>query len=297
MSKIPPLRFGKTQLKTGVNLHYVEQGRREAQPIVLLHGYSDSWVSFNEVIPALAGDCYVYAIDQRGHGDSERPATGYSIAELAADALAFIDAMHRPSAVLVGHSMGTLVAIEAALKSPARVAGLVLIGAAPHFRTESLFELENAVEALDSVVPADFARDFQVSTLHRPIANDRLDRLVGESLKMPVHVWRAALAGLLAVDYTAALRRITAPTLVVNAEHDAVLPPSVQDLLAAGLPNVSVCHYAGTGHAIHWERPEQVVRDVKDFLRSLPATGLEAAPGAGFEAVTRSRSALSALAR
>jgi non-heme chloroperoxidase len=260
------LRFTDTQLASGVRLRYAEQGDPAAHPIILLHGYTDSWFSFSPVLPALATSYHVYALDQRGHGESARPAHGYAIADFAADVVAFMDAMGLPSTTLVGHSMGSFVAQQVALAAPERVARLVLIGAATNVRTEDLLELQQAVDMLDDPVPAEFARGFQASTIYRPVPDDFLDRVVAESLKLPTHVWRAALAGCLAVDYTAHLGDIQIPTLILWGDQDTVFSRAAQDALVNGLARAVLKVYPETGHAIHWEWPEQVVHDMKDFI-------------------------------
>jgi Predicted hydrolases or acyltransferases (alpha/beta hydrolase superfamily) len=186
--------------------------------------------------------------------------------DLATDVVAFMDAVGLPSATLVGHSMGSLVAQEVALAAPRRVERLILIGAATNIRSEAVLELQKAVEALDDPVPAEFAREFQVSTIYHPVPDDFLDRAVAESLKLPAHVWRAALAGQLAVDYTAHLDRIQMPALILRGDQDTVFPRDTQDSLVAGLTTAVSKVYPETGHALHWERPEQFVHDLENFI-------------------------------
>lgn len=262
------LRFADVHLGTGVRLHYAEQGRSDGHPIILLHGYTDSWFSFSRVLPLLPPSCRVYALDQRGHGDSDRPARGYTVRGLAADVIAFMDAMKLPQATLVGHSMGSLVAQEFALAAPQRLARLVLVGSGATLRTEEMLQFQRAVDALDDPVPAEFAREFQVSTIYYPVPDDFLDRAVVESLKLPTRVWRHALAGQLAVDYAARLRRIRMPVLILRGAQDTVFAPAAQDALAAGLASAIVKVYPETGHALHWERPEEFAGDLNDFVVS-----------------------------
>src|SRR5690242_5191782 len=95
-------RFGEIKLSTGIRLHYAEQGPATAEPIILLHGYSDSWFSFSDVLAPLSRDTRVYALDLRGHGKSEQPANGYRMRDLAADVIAFMDAKSIVRATLVG---------------------------------------------------------------------------------------------------------------------------------------------------------------------------------------------------
>ena len=107
----PKVQFATTRLATGVRLRYAEQGDPGGEPIVFLHGYTDSWWSFSRLLPFLAAERYhAYALDQRGHGDSERPESGYALDDLAADVVAFLDAVGAPRAIVVGHCMGGFVA-------------------------------------------------------------------------------------------------------------------------------------------------------------------------------------------
>jgi pimeloyl-ACP methyl ester carboxylesterase len=262
----PTLRFADTHLATGVRLRYAEQGDPGGQPIIMLHGLTDSWFSFSRILPALPTSYHIYALDLRGHGGSDRPLHGYTMPDFAADVLSFMDTMELPSATLVGHSMGSLIAQQVALTAPQRVARLVLLGAAANVHTPDLREFQQAVDTLVDPVPEEFAREFQVSTIYRPIPDDFLNQAVAESLKLPAHVWRGAIAGCLAVDYTPNLAQIQMPVLLLRGAQDTVFPQAAQDALVTGLARAVLRVYHETGHAIHWERPEQVAQDLKDFI-------------------------------
>jgi len=163
-------RHGSVQLPSGLQLHYVEQGRQEGQVVVLLHGYTDSYRSFDLVLPLLPRDVRVFALDQRGHGDSSRPDCCYAQSDFASDVVAFLDSQRIPRAVLVGHSMGSFIAQQVALEHPDRVQALVLIGSAPTVRGNPVAaELKNAVDSLSDPIDPAFVRDFQASTFLRPI--------------------------------------------------------------------------------------------------------------------------------
>jgi non-heme chloroperoxidase len=261
------LRFSDVRLSTGVRLRYAEQGSATAQPVIFLHGYTDSWFSFSQVFPYFDASYRLFALDQRGHGDSEQPHAAYAIDEFATDVISFMDALGLTRAVLVGHSMGSFVAREAALQSPPRIEKLVLIGSATSARNEGVLELERTVGALEDPVPEEFAREFQESTIYQPLATDFMERVVAESLKLPARVWRAVLKGLLEVD-TSSLDRIYTPALVLWGDRDAIFSRAEQDALAGILRHASLKVYAETGHALHWEQPEQFVKDLKEFIRS-----------------------------
>jgi non-heme chloroperoxidase len=99
-----PPRFATTRLATGPLLHYAVQGDDGGDPILFLPGYVDSRCSYSRVLPLLTARHRAYALDQRGHGDSERPACCYTVDDFAADAVAFLDAVGVERSTLVGHS-------------------------------------------------------------------------------------------------------------------------------------------------------------------------------------------------
>ena len=131
---------------------------------------------------------------------------------------------------------------------------------------ENLIELKQAVDMLNDPVPEEFVRDFQVSTIYHPVPDDFLERVIAESLKLPARVWRAALEGQLAVDYTGKLSHIQIPTLILRGDKDTIFVRAAQESLEAGIANAVSKVYEETGHALHWERPEEFARDFEEFI-------------------------------
>ena len=263
------VQFDTTQLATGPRLHYAERGDPTGEAIIFLQGYSDSWFSFSGVLSLLSPEYHAFAPDQRGHGDSDRPEGRYTVDDYAADVDAFMDAVGVEEATLVGHSGGTLIAPRVALSYPHRVRRLVLIGSAiMGARNEVMLELGEAVRALEDPVPVEFVREFQESTIYRPIPQEFLDKAVSESLKLPARVWRDYMEGvILTPDHEAQLREINVPTLIIWGEQDAMFPREDVEQLARTIPDATLKVYPETGHAVHWERPEQVVRDLEAFMK------------------------------
>ena len=204
-------------------------------PVVLLHGVTDSWRSFEPVLPHLPASLRAFALSQRGHGDSERPATNYHPRDFAADVAAFMDALNLERAVIVGHSMGSYVAQQFAINYPERTLGLVLIGSFVkcHDKPDLVEYCDTAVNSLTDPVPVDFAREFQESTLARPVPPEFLAMVIEESLKVPARVWQAAFRGLLEADHSGELDKIQAPTLILWGDKDSYFPESDQHTLAS----------------------------------------------------------------
>jgi non-heme chloroperoxidase len=85
-----------------------------------------------------------------------------------------------------------------------------------------------------------------------------LEALVAESLKLPARLWRSALDGLVAFDDAAGLGRITAPTLLIWGDRDAVVSMEEQQRFQEAIPDARLKVYPEMGHSPHWERPERV---------------------------------------
>ena len=260
------VQFSSALLKTGVRLRYAYKGDANGTPVIMLHGFTDSWFSFSTVAPLLDSKYRVYILDQRGHGDSDRPVGGYAMQQFAADVVAFMDAMNLKQAVIVGHSMGSFVAQHVAIEAPERVSKLVLVGSGTTVRNDAVTELQREINTLPDRVPEKFARDFQLSTIFRPLPEQFLDTVVKESLKTPGHVWREVMAEMLSSETSVQLKKIKTPTLILWGDKETIFPRSEQDLLVGGLRNARLRVYADTGHALHWERPEWFVKDLQAFI-------------------------------
>jgi pimeloyl-ACP methyl ester carboxylesterase len=263
------LRSAHVRLPDGTRLRVVESGPPDGEPVILLHGYTDSWYSFSRLLPLLPAGYRAIALDQRGHGCSDRPQDGYAMDALARDVLALMDARGIARATVVGHSMGGFVAQQVARAAPERVTRLVLVGSAPRLRgVAGVAEFAEAVEALSDPVPADFVRDFQASTVHGALPEAFIDGVVAESLRLPARVWQSLMRGMLAVDAAAVRAAAAVPTQILWGDRDSVFSRAEQDALLAAIPGATLTVYEGTGHAPHWERPERFAEDLARFLRA-----------------------------
>jgi non-heme chloroperoxidase len=163
-----------------------------------------------------------------------------------------------------------MIAQRVALDYPHRVSYLVLVGSPTTLvNNEAVIEAGEEMLALEDPVSPKFVRTFQESTIHHPVPEEFLARLVSESLKVPAHVWRDYWEGvLLTVNDTARLAEIDAPTLILWGERDALLPREEQQRTAAAIPDATLKVYPDTGHAVTWERPEWVVGDLEAFIKN-----------------------------
>ncbi len=258
------VRFAEVQIATDVRLHYAEFGSPNGEPIIFLHGFTDSWFSFSPVLPHLSPKYHVWMLDQRGHGNSSRPSS-YAIDDFAADVIAFMDALNLPVVTLIGHSLGSFIAQRTAFNSPERIKRLVLIGSGSKPYTDDLAGFVDVINTLEEPVPDEFARDFQRSSFYGTLPADFLDAVVAESLKLPAFVWQAVVGELVfngATDHS----QIQAPTLILWGEQDLTWPRAEQEILVDSLPAGELLIYPETGHSLHWEQPARFADDLEAFF-------------------------------
>jgi non-heme chloroperoxidase len=254
-------------------LEYAEQGSRSAtRPTVLmLHGVTDSWRSYETLLPHLSPALHVVALSQRGHGGSSKDAPGYRTSDFADDLRAVIEALELDRPVLVGHSMGAHHALRFACEWPDRARALVLMGAFAGFSDKAALKAWNdeAIAPLLDPVPHAMADGFQRDCLAHPIDANQLETFVQESLRVPARVWKEAFASFFDDSWMARIDGLNVPTRLIWGELDAFVPREDQTRLLALLRRARLSVYEGTGHAIHWEQPLRTAVEIEAFVTAL----------------------------
>ena len=252
----------RVPLSNGVTLNIATQGPTSGPAIIMLHGLSDSWFSYSRVLPLFPPDRRIVVPDLRGHGDSDRP-PGYRMEDFAGDVIRLMDALKIEKAAIVGHSMGSFVARKVYELAPGRVWRLVLTGAGPSGNTATVNEVLSGVAGFTDPVDERFVRDFQMSTVNTPMPPAFMDAVIANSRRMPVRVWKASLAGMIADDIK--LVRPGVRTLVVGGRQDSVFSATEQMVLARQFPQGELHLVEGVGHTLHWEQPAAFVNALKRF--------------------------------
>jgi len=255
----------RVRLRSGIAMNYVQAGRQSAPAVILLHGFLDSWEVYEDAVPALGESYRVFALDQRGHGRTDKPPCCYTQQDYADDVVAFMDALGIERATIVGHSLGAFIAHKVAVEYPDRVDALVLVGGAAACNTPVCDELKAIGTTVPDEVDPQLIRDFQASSFHRMPSAERFKRILEVSARVPAHVWRQVIPALREEDHVDRLRKIRVPTLILAGDHD-LFPPAEQRRLAELIPTGTLKLYPNTGHFLHIEEPARFTADVLSFL-------------------------------
>lgn len=258
-------------LPNQVKLPYIEQGNPSGLSVILLHGYADSWRSFERVLPYLPVSIHTFAITQRGHGDASRPASGYRIHDFVSDLEAFLKAIHIKAAVIAGGSSGGFIARRFAIDHPQHTLGLVLISSPLTLGDKpSVMDLWNStISKLTDPIDPGFVREFTESTVAQSVPKEFIDTLVNESLKVPARVWKETFKGLLEDDSFKELDRIKAPTLVIWGNKDSTVSRNDQETFVSKIEDSRLVIYPSAGHALYCEEPAQFASDITTFVEDL----------------------------
>ncbi|MEV6650829.1 alpha/beta hydrolase [Streptomyces sp. NPDC051219] len=214
-----------------VRLAYRTWGDPDGAPVVLLHALGGSSADWEQAGRALGEEWRVYALDLRGHGESDWP-DEYSLELIRDDVLGFLDESDLDRVGLVGHAMGGVVAYLLAQEYPDRVERLVLEETPPPFPREPV-DLVAPDEPLDYDWPVAPAVQRQISS--------------------PDPQWRERLG------------EITVPTLIVSGGHDSSMPQGrIQDM-ADLIPDCRLITIP-VGHRVHEVEPRQFAQEVGDFF-------------------------------
>jgi pimeloyl-ACP methyl ester carboxylesterase len=248
----------------GIHVHVEDNGTGDV-PLVFLHYWGGSTRTWRHVIAELAPSHRTIAIDHRGWGQSDSPATGYGLADLAEDAQGVIDALGLERYILVGHSMGGKVAQLIASRRPKGLAGLVLVAPSPPSPMKVPLDVRQAM------VEAYATRESIIATVAQVLAAnalspDDLETVVSDSLRGSTPAKTAWPLVVSQEDITQQIDAIGVPTIVVVGELDRV--DSVDTIRREVMPLIphAVLHVLpGTGHLSMLESPQRLAKILSDL--------------------------------
>jgi 3-oxoadipate enol-lactonase len=254
----------------GINLSYESQG--EGPPIVFVHGLGGTANVWHAQRVTLSKYFRVIALDLSGSGRSDRSRRSYSIEGWVEEIAGLLDHLGIDQAVMVGHSMATVIVQKFAARHPQRTRALVLAGALVELGPpgkEAFTKRAETVEKEGMVAVADTVLGGALSagTRERNLALTGMVRemlLSNDPLCYAGHC-RALIAGSAKADQSA----ITCPTLLVVGDQDPVTPLSLQRQIAAAIKHSRIRIVPSTAHLTMLESPEAFNAILLEFLATI----------------------------
>lgn len=252
----------------GTRIHVTQRGKGEVA-LVFLHYYGGSSRTWDAVASELSSRYHIVATDHRGWGQSDAPAEGYRIADLAADAEGVIEALGLQRFVLIGHSMGGKVAQLIASRRPVGLEGLVLVAPSPPspmlLSDEQRATLSGAYQTRESI---EFVIDNVLTA--KPLNAACREQIIEDSLNAAPQAKAAWPDIAMREDITAAVSLINIPTLVISGERDQVdRVDTLQAEILPRIPHAAMHILPGIGHLSPLEAPEEVARIIGRFVAAL----------------------------
>lgn len=266
-----------------IRMHRIDTGRitlnvREvgSGPLaIFLHGITSNSGVWEPIVLALADNFRCVAVDQRGHGLSDKPADGYSADELAKDVLSLIKTLNAGPAVIVGHSLGARNAVVAANIDPSVVASVVAVDFTPFIETEVLDTLEARVNGGDRLFKSHAEIEAYLQDRYPKMPLDAVRRRAMTAFREVEGGFRpladpkamSATANGLRENLEAAFRNVSRPTLIVRGAESKLVSAAALEKTRKLRPDLPVLVVENTDHYVTEEAPEVSIKAIREFAR------------------------------
>ena len=259
----------------GIRIAFDTFGSILHKPLVLVHGLTAQRMAMEDMAKRLAEDYFVITYDCRGHGQSDHP-ENFTLADHGRDLLALIDGLCYETAYVLGASMGSYVALQAAEMDPGKIEKLVLVTAKAYddgsgSSVQRMFQEEGL--DMTTATHEQKARIFGKALWSPDILPDRLKELLprtrmqGENVVTLTPEETAAVnQALVGFDLRPDLGKVTCPTLVISGTYDKVNPPAFGKEIAENLPNAEYTELPG-GHLLAIEFEDDFIDCVCRFFK------------------------------
>ncbi len=251
-----------------ITLHYSQEGRKGGPALVFIHSIGTDLRIWDEVLPHFSDDFNLIRYDLRGHGLSDAPPAPYSMGDHADDLASLTRYLQVEAAIVIGISVGGLVAMAFAAAHPEHVKALILCDTAAKIGTASMWNERIATlqhKGMDSAGEAILARWFAPTYISQHAAeyHGYYNMFTRNSLTG----YTATCAAIRDADMTEIVRSITAKTLVLCGAEDKSTPPDQGRALAELLPSARFAVVENAGHLPCIEQSDGFVSLIKPFCQ------------------------------
>jgi pimeloyl-ACP methyl ester carboxylesterase len=276
---MPNLYQDHTLTLRGLRFHYLDWGTTGKPPFVCLHGGAQTAHSWDDFAPVMRGDYHVYALDQRGHGDSDWAADGdYGRQTQCEDVAAFVSALGLSPFILAGLSMGGINAITYTARYPENVRALIIVDVGPEIEARGRENIQNFISQIDELDSFEaFVERAHRFNPRRSLENLR-QRLSHNLKQLPNGKWTwkfdqkrlgtGVRSGIGPEGLWDDVRKIRCPTLIVRGGESDILAPEAAERMRAAIPNCRIAVVPGAGHSVMGDNPAGFAAAVREFLRT-----------------------------
>ncbi len=260
-------------LKTGIRMHYRDGGN--GKPVLFIPGLSATLDTWNYQVLDLHKNFRCVCVDLRGHGESDKPYSDYTYAEMCADIADLLEQLDLNDVTIVGWSMGAGVALKYAtdFNHNNRVSKIAMAGAAtPRFTPteEEPFGMDEdtaqaSLEGIRVALPETMSA-FGQANFHRDDMTTTNQWFLSMWLKMPAYVGYKYFNTLLREDLRENLARLDLPLRLFHGRHDQVCHPGWAEYVAARIPDTKLVWFENSGHALMVEEPAKFSDEVAAFV-------------------------------
>jgi pimeloyl-ACP methyl ester carboxylesterase len=281
----------KIQLQNeGLSLNYYEASEKSQPHLLMVHGLGDEADTWRHVFHPLKIDFHTLALDLPGFGRSDKPDVVYSPQFLMDSIIGLMDGLNIHSTIIMGNSLGGILAHGLALAQPERISGLILVGGAL-LQTRQMQDLSirlmkmpiigewlytrlrknpdaaydslnNVYHHLEKLPKAD--RDFLYTRVNHRVWSDGQRRAYFSTLRNLIP-WMKSIQE----DLPEQLRQLEIPTLILRGEYDGLFPETDANQLLKIQPNARKVVIRDAGHLPHQEAPEAFLNIVNKWLQDL----------------------------
>jgi 3-oxoadipate enol-lactonase len=251
----------------GIVLHYADQGRKDAPAIVFANSLGTDFRIWEKVADNLSADYRIILYDKRGHGLSDATPQPYRIDDHIEDLTALLKHLSVSNAVIVGLSVGGVIAQGIAARHPELARALVLCDTAHKIGNDEMWNGRISVINADGIAPlADMIMQRWFTPAYRTPENADYSGFVNMLTRTTVDGYAGTCAALRDADLTESTRTLNLPVLCIVGDQDGSTPPDLVRELASLIKGSRFEIIEGAGHIPCVEQPEATIALIRKFL-------------------------------
>lgn len=253
------------QVSDEVILYYEEAG--QGFPLLLIHGHLTDHSHWRHQIEPFSRKYRVFAVDVKGYGKSTKPTKEYRVYSHADDLYSMLQKLNISQTHICGHSLGGMIAEVFAIKYPDAVRGLILADSAAMIADDAISSRLSLLTDHDM----DWWARQGAKRIFRLAPKEEVEYEIGIMRRVDKQDYRLALLSVAGFNIASHLKKIRAPTLIIQGEKDITVPMWHAEQLRTWIPGAQFAIMKGASHMVPLEKPDEFNKLVLDFLAEVDA--------------------------